>query len=215
MRLAEALSTAALRCAMISARVPTSILASCADATASPASASLELGHQFRIVDLEQQLPGGDVVAALNRALSDPAVDARRDVDAGGVGLALDDERLRLDQVPQREADSRGDDERDDDSRRSCDLWRALRDAPLAVRRGRGRRGRGRLIGVRRRTCTVGASRIRCRCLLVVGIHLDPSLNCPSSRIAVAKREACVQIQQRSTPNLRCLRRAANSSAKF
>ena len=49
-----------------------------------------QLGHQFGIVDLVKQLSGGDIIAALDRALRDAAIDARRDVDAGRVGLALD-----------------------------------------------------------------------------------------------------------------------------
>ena len=52
----------------------------------------LKLGYEFRIVDLVQQLAGGDIVAALNRALANPAVDARRDVDASGVRFSLNDQ---------------------------------------------------------------------------------------------------------------------------
>jgi hypothetical protein len=60
----------------------------------------MEFRNELGIIDLEQQLPGGDIVAALDRPLPHPAVDARGDVDTRGVGFALNDERLRLDQVP-------------------------------------------------------------------------------------------------------------------
>ena len=117
-----ALSTWALRCAISSARVPASTLASWAEATASPASASLSFRQKLRIVDLVQQLARGDIVAALDRALADPAVDARRDVDARRVRFSLNDERLRLDQIPERKANDRSDNERDNKRGPSRDL---------------------------------------------------------------------------------------------
>ena len=67
----------------------------------------LELGQQLGIVDRHQELAGRDVLAAIDRALGDPAIDARRDVDARGIGLALDQERLRLHQIPQRQRHDR------------------------------------------------------------------------------------------------------------
>src|ERR1700722_5675006 len=71
-------------------------------------------GDQLRIVDLKQQLPGGDVLPALDGTLADSAVDPRGDVDAGRVGFALDDERLRPRQIPDREAHDPRNDERYD-----------------------------------------------------------------------------------------------------
>ena len=77
--------------AISSARVPASILREIGRRRrrARP-RASRSLRHQFRIVDLEQQLASRDIVAALDRALRHPAVDPRGDVDARGVGFALD-----------------------------------------------------------------------------------------------------------------------------
>ena len=60
----------------------------------------MQLGDQLRVIDLEQQLAGGYVVAALHRPLTDSAVDTRGNVDARGVGFALDNEGLRLHKVP-------------------------------------------------------------------------------------------------------------------
>ena len=71
-------------------------------------------GDQLRIVDLEQQLPGGDVLAALDGTLAHPPVDPRGDVDAGRIRFALDDERLGPREIPDREADDPGEDERHD-----------------------------------------------------------------------------------------------------
>ena len=51
-------------------------------------------GDELGVVDFEKQLPLDDVLPALNRTPPDPAVDPGGDVDPGGVGLALDDQRL-------------------------------------------------------------------------------------------------------------------------
>ena len=90
-------------------------------------------GDQLRIVDLKQQLPGGDVFAALDGALADAPIDARSDVDAGRIRLALDDERLGPREIPDRKAHDCGEDERHDGGgsrRASC--------RPLALRFGFG-----------------------------------------------------------------------------
>jgi hypothetical protein len=88
-------------------------------------------GDQLRIVDLEQQLPGGDVLAALDGTLADAALDARGDIDAGRVGFALDDERLRPSQIPDREAHDPYENERHDGGGR-----RRAPGRPLAPRLG-------------------------------------------------------------------------------
>jgi transposase-like protein len=49
---------------------------------------------------LMRKLSGEDIITSRNRALSDPAVNPRRNIDAGGISFALNDERLWLDQVP-------------------------------------------------------------------------------------------------------------------
>jgi len=43
---------------------------------------------------------GGHFVATLHGPVADSAIDPRRNVDAGGVGFPLDEERLRLHQIP-------------------------------------------------------------------------------------------------------------------
>ena len=53
-------------------------------------------GDELRVVDFIQQLPRRDVLSPFDGTLADPAVDSRGDVDAGGVGFALDDQRLGL-----------------------------------------------------------------------------------------------------------------------
>src|SRR5208282_3349347 len=136
----------------------------------------IELGHEFRIVDREQQLPGCDIVAARNRALADPAVDPRRNIDAGGVGLALDDERLRLDKVPEREADNHRDDERYDDGGRSRDVSRGWRKVPLSIGRRRSLRRRSGFIRLAPSNRDVDRSRTFPWCLLVVRTHSDGPL---------------------------------------
>ena len=85
----------------------------------------LKLRHQFRIVDFVQQLTSGDIVAALNRALADPAVDARCDVDARGVRFSLNDQWLRLHKIPERQANDRRDNKRNDKGRRPRDPGRS------------------------------------------------------------------------------------------
>jgi hypothetical protein len=50
----------------------------------------------------------------VGQALGHAAIDARGDIDPRGVRLALDQQRLRLDQVPERQADDHGDGKRDD-----------------------------------------------------------------------------------------------------
>ena len=92
---------------------------------------------QFRdklgVVDLEQQLPGGDVLAPLDGTLADAPIHPRGNVDAGRIRFALDDERLRPCEIPDREADNRGKDERYDSAgSRRASLW------PFALRFGFG-----------------------------------------------------------------------------
>ena len=79
---------------------------------------------QLGVVDLEQQLPSRDVLAPLNGALADAPIDPRGDVDAGRIRFALDDERLRPCEIPDRKADNCGQDERHDGRRNRCAcLW--------------------------------------------------------------------------------------------
>ncbi len=68
-------------------------------------------GDQLRIVDLEQQLPGCDVLAPLDGTLANSPIDPGGDVDAGRIRFALDDERLRPCEIPDREAHDCGEDE--------------------------------------------------------------------------------------------------------
>ena len=49
---------------------------------------------KFGVVDLKQQLPGFDVLAALDGTLAHSPIDPRGDVDAGRIRFALDDQRL-------------------------------------------------------------------------------------------------------------------------
>ena len=65
-----------------------------------------ELGDEFRIVDFVEDLARDDVVASLDRTLGHSAVDPRRNIDVRRVGLSLDEERLRLGQIPERQADN-------------------------------------------------------------------------------------------------------------
>src|SRR5579872_522210 len=97
----------------------------------------MQLGDQLGIVDLEQQLASGDVVAALHWPLTNPAVDTRCDVDARRVGLALNNKRLRLHEVPKRQADNCADNDRNDNGGSSRDPRRSprLSGEPLFHRR--------------------------------------------------------------------------------
>ena len=79
----------------------------------------VKLGNEFRIVDFVENLTRGDVVASLDRTLGHPAVDPRRDIHVRGVRLSLDEERLRLDQIPERQAEYPDYDERSQYRRRS------------------------------------------------------------------------------------------------
>ena len=59
--------------------------------------------EENRVVDLEQQLPRGDVLAPLDGTLADSPIHPRGNVDAGRIRFALDDERLGPREVPDRE----------------------------------------------------------------------------------------------------------------
>ena len=98
--LASAAATAALRSATTSARVPTSMRSRSACATAFAAFASLSFVNSSGLSIDDKHLSGRDVVAAGNRAFAHPAVDARRNVDARRICLALYKQRLRLHEVP-------------------------------------------------------------------------------------------------------------------
>jgi hypothetical protein len=75
------------------------------------------LPQNLGIVDLEKQLSGCHVLAAGDRTSCHTAVDTRSDVDADRPSLALDQHRLRLDQVPERQAEDDGNDQSDDEGR--------------------------------------------------------------------------------------------------
>ena len=63
-------------------------------------------------------------VSALDGALADSPIDPRGDVDASCIRFALDDERLGPCEIPDREADNRGEDERHDGrGSRRASLW--------------------------------------------------------------------------------------------
>jgi len=59
-----------------------------------------KLREQLRVVDLVKNLARRDIVATLDRPFSHSAVDPRRNIDAGCVRFSLNQERLRLSQVP-------------------------------------------------------------------------------------------------------------------
>jgi hypothetical protein len=88
-----------------------------------------KLGDELGIVDLEEKLPGADIVTSRNRALGDLSIHASGDVDPSGVGLALNNEGLRLDKVPERQPDYRGDDQRNDDRRPARDFGLSRRNS--------------------------------------------------------------------------------------
>ena len=71
----------------------------------------VKLGDEFRIVDFVENLTRGDVVASLDRTLGHSAVDPRRDIYPRRIRLSLDQERLGLGQIPQRQADNPDHDE--------------------------------------------------------------------------------------------------------
>ena len=85
----------------------------------------LEPGQQFGIVDRHQDLARGDVLAAIHRAPGNAAVDPRRDVDPRGIRLALNQQRLRLNEIPKRQGEDRDHGKRNDGDRRPRRLlWR-------------------------------------------------------------------------------------------
>ena len=96
---------------MTSCRVPTRIRLRSAAATARAASDSFSLVRSSGLSIDTRSWPDGDVLTPVDRARADPAVDPGRDIDAAGVRLALDQQRLRLDDVPDRQADDPHDDE--------------------------------------------------------------------------------------------------------
>jgi hypothetical protein len=53
--------------------------------------------QQFGIFDFEQHLAGRDVLSPGDRALSNAAINASRNIDAGRVSFALNGQRLGLD----------------------------------------------------------------------------------------------------------------------
>ena len=167
--MAAALSTAALRCAIILGARADLDIGELGGGDRQPGFRFLELGQQFRIVDLVQQLARGDILAALDRALADPAVDARRDVDAGRVRLALDEQRLRLHEIPERQANDRRDNERDDEGRPACDLRRSRNARRAVCQDGIG--GRGSFIAHSPPDRRAGGNRHRR--LLIVRVHLS------------------------------------------
>ena len=75
----------------------------------------LVLRERLRIVDPHQHGAGGDVFPALHRDIGDASVDPRGDVEARGIHLALDQQRLRPHQVVDRQTRDDGDDQPDDD----------------------------------------------------------------------------------------------------
>jgi len=81
----------------------------------------LVLGERLGIVDPHQHRVGGNVLPARNRDLGDAPIDARREIKPRGVNLALHQQRLAADQIPEREHyHGRGDHavtERDQDER--------------------------------------------------------------------------------------------------
>ena len=92
----------------------------------------LEPGQQLGIVDDHCNLAPGDMIAAVDRTLYHPTVDSRRDVHARRIDLLLEQQRLRLDEVPKRQGDDRGDRQRDDDSSRAWRTrWRPKNVAPF------------------------------------------------------------------------------------
>jgi hypothetical protein len=84
----------------------------------------LQFGEQLRIVDLDQKLSLRDVVAARHRSLADPSIDARGDVDARRVGFALNQQRLRQRDIPERKPRDGRDGCDDDEGRRFGRLLR-------------------------------------------------------------------------------------------
>ncbi len=103
----------------------------------------VELGDELGVVDDQQKLARCDIVASLDRTLSDQPVDARRNIDPRRVRLALHDQRLCLEQIPERKA---GDDRHDHEQHDRC--------ASRRLRRFRRRRLGG---------CFVRASQFGCR----------------------------------------------------
>jgi hypothetical protein len=76
----------------------------------------MEFGDKFRIIDIEEQLSCANIVATQDRAFADPTINACRDIDTCGVGFTLDNERLWLNQIPQRKTHDCRHDYGDDDS---------------------------------------------------------------------------------------------------
>ena len=75
------------------------------------------LGDRLGIVDPHQRRTGLDVLAARNGDRRDAPVDPRRDVEPRRVDLALHQQRLAPQQIPDRQGGDRGGDHADDDRR--------------------------------------------------------------------------------------------------
>ena len=91
----------------------------------------LVLGKRFRIIDFDQHRAGRNVLAALNGNLGDATIDPCSDVEPCCIHLALHQQRLASQQIPDRQAGDGHDHERDDDRRHTSGRW-CPRLGPLA-----------------------------------------------------------------------------------
>ena len=103
----------------------------------------LALGDVFGIVDPHQHRSGRDVLSARHRNVGDPPVDARGDVEPRRIDFALDQQRLRAHEKPDRESGDGRDDDAYDDGGDPAGARRLVARCRLPRRRARWRRWGG------------------------------------------------------------------------
>jgi hypothetical protein len=85
-----------------------------------------EFGDSLRIIDPYEHRPRRDVLAPVDRDLLDPSVDARGFVEAGRIGLALNEKWFRSQEIEERKRNNYCCDRADDDGRTARRGGRAL-----------------------------------------------------------------------------------------
>jgi hypothetical protein len=106
-------------------------LGSCADVDVGQLSLGNDLGgyrlfplsQRFRVIDPHQDGTGRDVLSAYDRNLPNAAIDARGKIHPRRVNLALDEQRFRPYQIPDRQRRDCDDNASDNDRRRMHGNW--------------------------------------------------------------------------------------------
>src|SRR5262249_60322965 len=81
------------------------------------------LTQRPRVVDAHQNGASRDGLPADHRDLTDAAIDAGGKIHAGGVDLALNEQRLGPNQIPDRQRNDGDDDTRDNNRWRASSDW--------------------------------------------------------------------------------------------